>query len=227
MDQDEPVEAPYYTSDPRTIWALPEDERCEAVKDVFRQASLKFSEAAKTDDAKSAQRWSVTAINAIAGLFPDSTDPAHRLIISLMAASVAARSGSYTHILLRSGARVPGTKGGFNIAVAGAAAVAAVSFLQAHGMSKNSARKEVARILAEHGVSRRRSEHGEPIPVTASAIRAWEENPESYPVAAAVSPDYRKTLELEALARGIRTADEALAFLREQADEHLPTILAY
>ncbi|WP_296679580.1 hypothetical protein [Novosphingobium sp.] len=169
---------PDYTSAPKTIWALAEDERCEAVKDIFRQASEKYIEAVARDDAKSAQEYAATAIGVIAGLFPDTKDPSHRLIISLIAANVAARSGSKEHILLRSGARIPGTKGGYNVAAIAAAGVAAVLFLANRGMTKNAARKKVASILSDHGLSRRRGEHGESIPVTASAIRAWEEKPD-------------------------------------------------
>lgn len=218
---------PDYTSQPESIWELPESERCEAVKDIFRQASEKYIEAVARDDAKSAQEYAATAIGVIAGLFPDTKDPAHRLIVSLIAANVAARSGSKDHILQRPGARVPGTKGGYNKSAISAAGVAAVLFLENKGLSKNAARKEVARILAEHGLSRRRGEHGEPIPVTASAIRAWEEKPDAYPVVAAIAPGYRATLERESLARGIGTTVEAVAFLREQAAEHLPTMFAF
>lgn len=222
----EPAE-PEYTSDPKTIWALPESQRCDAVKDIFRQASEKYLEAVESDDAKSAQQWSVTAINAISGLFPDTKDPSHRLIISLIAASIAARSGSNDHILLRPGARVPGTKSGFNIAAIAAAGVAAVWFLENKGMSKHAARKGVASILANHGLSRRRGEHGEPKPLTASAIRAWEEKPDDFPVVAVLAPGYHEHLEREALSRGLTTVDQALALVREQAAEHLPTMFAF
>ncbi|TRD10910.1 hypothetical protein FGU71_02905 [Erythrobacter insulae] len=122
---------------------------------------------------------------------------------------------------------MPGTKGGFNIAAIAAAGVAAVWFLENKGMSKNAARKKVASILAYHGVSRRRGDHGEPKSVTASAIRGWEERPDDYPVVAAIAPGYHETLEREGLDRGLQTIDEALAFLREQANEHLPTIFAF
>lgn len=218
---------PEYTSEPKTIWALPENERCDAVKDIFRQASEKFLEAVSRDDAKSAQQWSVTAINAIAGLFPDTKDPAHRLIISLIAMSIKARSGAKDHILLRPGARVPGTKGGLGIAAISAAAVAAVLFLENWKLSKNAARKEVASILADNGLSRRSGAHGEPIPVTASAIRGWEEKPDDYPLVAAYWPGYLDSLEREAIAKGVETLEEAKAFLREQAAEHLPTMFAF
>ncbi|MBH0113202.1 hypothetical protein I5E68_09615 [Novosphingobium sp. YJ-S2-02] len=216
-----------YTSEPKTIWALPEGQRCDAVKDIFRQASEKYLEAVKSDDAKSAQQWSVTAINAISGLFPDTKDPAHRLIISLIAASVAARSGSNDHILLRPGARVPGTKSGLNIAIMAAAGVAAVWFLENKGMSKNAARKAVASILSKNGLSRRRGEYGEPKPLTASAIRAWEEKPDHYPLVLTIAPGYHETLEREASARGLLSTEEALTFLREQAAVHLPTMFAF
>lgn len=227
MDREPAVESPEYTAEPKTIWALPEGDRCDAVKDIFRQAAEKYLEAVQRDDAKAAQEFAITAIRVLSGLFSDTEDPSHRLILSLVAASVAARSGSKDHILLRPGARIPGTKGGYAMATIAAAAVAAVAVLQNKGMSKNAARKAVASILAEHGLSRKRDEHGGQIPITASAIRAWEERPNDYPIVAEAAPEYLKSLEREILARGLSTANETLVFLREQADQHFPTMLAF
>lgn len=215
-----------YTGEPETIWALPEEEQCNAVKDIFRQSSKDYLEAVDRDDAKSAQEFAVKAISVISGLFPDTNDPSHRLIISLIAANVNARSGSNNHILLRPGARVPGTKGGFHLSAVRAAAVAAVNFLVDKGLTRNAARKAVVEILADHNFSRRRDDHDQPLPVTTSAIRRWEEEPENFPIVAAVWPGYLEELACEALARRVQTADEAKAFLIELAAEHLSTMFA-
>ncbi|MEP2236272.1 MAG: hypothetical protein ABJM58_11745 [Alteripontixanthobacter sp.] len=228
MNGAEEAEEAYYTSAPETIWALPEDERCEAFKDIFQQASEKYLEAVGRDNAGAAQRAAAAAIGVIAGLFPDRDNPSHRLILSLLAANVASRSGSRNHILLLPGARIPGTKGGFNMATIAGAGVAAVTFLEARGCSKNKARKEVASILGDHGISRRRDEHSEPIPVSIGALRSWEEGASEHPIAATSAPRYRAQLEQFASERGgIQTLDDALQFLREQAAEHLKTMLEF
>lgn len=81
--------------------------------------------------------------------------------------------------------------------------------------------------MADNGLSRRSGALGEPIPVTASAIQGWEEKPDDYPLVAAYWPGYLDSLEREAIAKGVETLEEAKAFLREQAAEHLPTMFAF
>lgn len=217
---------PDYTSDPRTVWALPESERADAVADIFRQAAVLYADAAAHDDIKRAQEAAVPAISVIAGLFPDREDPAHKLIAALLGALVAARSGSNRHILLRPGLRISGTKGGFGAACIAAGAVAATQTLEAYGMTKRAARLRVAKMLNTQGYSRKRDDHGAPIPVTVSAIRAWEERPGENPLVVAIAPEYRQYIDKRISDQGLTTADQVAELLEGLTPEFLQNHIA-
>lgn len=217
---------PDYTSDARTIWALPESERADAVADIFRQAALLYADATACDDIKRAQEAAIPAISVIAGLFPDREDPAHKLIAALLGALVAARSGSNRHILLRPGRRISGTKGGFGAACIAAGAVAAAQTLEAYGMTKRAARLRVAKMLTAQGYSRKRDDHGAPIPVTASAIRAWEERPNENPLVVAIAPEYRQYINKRIFDQGLTTADQVAELLEGLTPEFLQNHIA-
>lgn len=217
---------PDYTSDPRTIWALPESERADAVADIFRQAAMLYADAAASDDIKRAQEAAIPAISIIAGLFPDREDPAHKLIAALLGALVAARSGSNRQILLRPGRRISGTKGGFGAACIAAGAVAAAQTLEAYGMTKRAARLRVAKMLTAQGYSRKRDDHGAPIPVTVSAIRAWEERPAENPLVVAIAPEYRQYIDKRISDQGLTTADQVAELLEGLTPEFLQNHIA-
>jgi acetylornithine deacetylase/succinyl-diaminopimelate desuccinylase-like protein len=217
---------PHYTSDPRTIWALPESARSEAVTDIFRQASVLYADATARNNIKEAQEAAIPAINVLAGLFPDREDPAHKLIAALLGALIAARSGSNRHILLRPGLRVPGTKGGFGAACIAAGGVAAVNALFSRGMSKRKARETVAKILTDNGYSRKNGDHGEPLPVTASALRAWEERPADNPLVVAIAPQYLQFIEEKIAEQGLCKADEVVGLIGALAPEFLQNHIA-
>lgn len=217
---------PTYTSDARTIWALPESARADAFADIFRQASVLYTEAVALDDMKGAQEAAFAAITVIAGLFPDREDPAHKLIAAFLGALVAARSGSNRHILLRPGLRISGTKGGFGAACIAAGAVAAAQTLEAYGMTKRAARQRVAKMLTAQGYSRKRDDHGAPKPVTASAIRAWEERPAENPLVVAIAPEYRQYIDKRISDQGLTTANQVAELLEGLTPEFLQNHIA-
>lgn len=217
---------PTYTSDARTIWALPESVRTDAFADIFRQASVLYTEAVALDDMKGAQEAAFTAISVIAGLFPDHEDPAHKLIVAFLGALVAARSGSNRHILLRPGLRISGTKGGLGAACIAAGAVAAAQTLEAYGMTKGAARLRVAKMFAAQGYSRKRDDHGTPKPVTASAIRSWMERPDANPLVVAIAPEYRKHIDKRISDLGLTTADQVAGLLESMTPEFLQNYIA-
>lgn len=217
---------PTYTSDARTIWALPESARADAFADIFRQASVLYTEAVAIDDIKGAQEAAFAAISVIAGLFPDREDSAHKLIAAFLGALVAARSGSNRHILLRPGLRISGTKGGFGAACIAAGAVAAVNTLEARDMTKRAARLRVAEMLNKQGYSRKRGDHGEPIPVTGSAIRAWEERPDENPLVVALVPEYRQYIDERIASQGLTTAAQVAELLEGLTPEFLRNHIA-
>ena len=217
---------PTYTSNPETIWVLPENARADAIADIFRQAAVLYADAVALEDIKGAQEAAFPAISVIAGLFPDREDPAHKLIAALLGALVAARSGSNRHILLRPGLRISGTKRGLGAACIAAGAVAAANALEARGMTKRAARLRVAEMLNKQGYSRKRGDHGEPIPVTASAIRAWEERPDENPLVVAVGPEYRKNIEERIATQGLTTAEQVAKLLEGLTPEFLQNHIA-
>ena len=216
-----------YTSNPQTIWDLPEHLRLTAVTEMVRRLAIEFSEAVQRDDPKSAQMAAAGAIHTIAGLFPAGDDPTHHLVHSLVGAIVSARSGSTDHILLRPGSRVAGTKGGYGGAMIAAFAVAAVHVLHNRGLSKLAARKAAAKILSDLNYSRRRGDHGEPKNVTASGIRRWEEETEANPIPALNAPKIRETVEQDIINNGLSTIEEIKGLLAEHAAALLPKAIAY
>ena len=212
---------PHYSSDPRTIWALPENMRAAAVADIFRQASVMYHDASLTGDKKTAQDSALQAIAVIGGLFPDREDPAHHLIAGLQGALVAARSGSTAQILLQPGLRIAGTKKGLGAAAISAGAVAAVQILMARQMSGRAARKHVAQMLGKRGYSRKNGEHDQPTLITASAIRSWAENPERYPIVAKGASLYREYLEQRIAELNLETVEQIITFLDSLTDKFL------
>ena len=216
-----------YTSNPQTIWALPEELRLTAVTEMFRRLSVDFIEARRQDKPKAAQEAAAGAIMTVAGLFADGDDPAHHLIHSLVGAIVSARSGSTDHILLKKGTRVPGTRGGYGQAVIAGFAVAAVDILQSWDVSKSAARKTVAKILSDRGLSLRKGEHGAPKAVTGSAIRRWQEEADANPIPTAVAPKMRKSIEGDIVANSLTSLDQVVGLLADHADALMPHALAY
>lgn len=233
MGEDEP-EGWRYTANPQTIWALPEQYRVMAVTEMFRRLARDYSDAVERDDAKAAQKAAAGAIHVVAGLFSDGSDPAHHLIHSIVGAIVAARNGSIEnrensdrHILLRAGARVPGTRAGYGDAHVKGFAVAASMVLRKRGMSKLAARKKVAEILAGLGYSLRQDEEHQPKPVTWSAIRSWEENPEAHPIPAKDAPAMAATIEGDIVKNGLSTIAEIIGLIADHARAFVPRALAY
>jgi hypothetical protein len=104
--------------------------------------------------------------------------------------------------------------------------VAAVGALFDRGMSKQKSRKAVAKILSNTGYSLRKGDHGEPLPVTASALRSWEERPDQNPLVAAMSPKNREYIEEQIAARGLTTAAEVVALLADLAPKFLADHIA-
>lgn len=215
-----------YTNDPRTIWALPDEQRLDAFADIFRQASALYADAVQRDDLKGAQEASLAGLSVIGGLFPDREDDAHKLLAALVGALVAARSGSTRHILLRSGLRISGTKGGYGAACIAAGAVAAVITLEARGMTKRAARLRVAEMLNKQGYSRKRGDHSAPVPVTESAIRAWEERTDQNPIVVALAPEYRKYIEQRITDKRLATAEQVGELLESLTPEFLQNHIA-
>lgn len=218
--------APTYTSDPRTIWALPEEQRLAAFADIFRQASALYSDAVRRNDLMGAQDASIAGISVISGLFPDREDDAHKLLVALTGALVAARSGSNRHILLRPGRRISGTRGGYGAACIAAGAVAAVNTLEARGMTKRAARLRVAEMMQKQGYSRKHGDHGAAVPVTGSAIRAWEERTSENPIVVALAPEYRKYIEERITAQELVTAEQVAELLESLTPEFLQNHIA-
>jgi len=207
------------TSDPATIWPLPEDVRCKVVADLIRKNSEIFYAEAIRGNTKIAQESAQRAISAIAGLFPDPNDPAHILLLSLAGVFWNARSGNYDHILLKSGSRIDGTKGGFGHVYVGAFAVSAVKLLSGRGMSETKARTEVAKILADLGYSRKTDDHGQPMPLTASAVRRWYKDEEKYPMQHAMAKRLDK-MHAQNLDNGeIISFAKIITYLRKMAQD--------
>lgn len=218
-----------YTSNPQTIWALPEELRAQAVTDMFSRLAGDYLSAVERDNPKAAQEAAAGAINVVAGLFPSRDDPAHHLIHSIVGAIVAARSGGKPrHILLRPGSRVAGTRAGYGDAMVKAFAVAAARVLVAHGRSDEDARSEIADLLWKHlKYSFRSGEHGEPKRVTQWAIRRWEEEKENNPIPAAVAPGIQASIEHDIVANGLSTLQGVSGLIADHAAEFLPIAIAY
>ena len=218
------------TSDPATIWPLPEEVRWKVVADLIRKNSEIFYAEAIRGNTKIAQESAQRAISAIAGLFPDPNDPAHILLLSLAGVFWNARSGNYDHILLKSGSRIDGTKGGFGHVYVRAFAVSAVKLLSGRrmsetkvgrGMSERKARIEVAKILADLGYSRKTDDHSQPKPLTASAVRHWYEDEEKYPMQHAMAKRLEK-MHAQKLDNGeIDSAAKVITYLRKIAKDIL------
>lgn len=217
---------PEYTSDPRTILALPKDQRLDAIADIFRQLSSRYSAATASDDMKVAQDSAIEAVRVITALYPERDDEGHKLIAALLGALVAARSGSNRHILLRPGLRIAGTKRGLGATAISAGAVAAVWALEARGMSKLAARSRVAAMLTDQGYSLRKDDHGQPLPLTTSALRAWEEQPDRYPIVASWSPEYLRIIEEHIASQGLETVEQVAALLESLTPEFLKNHVA-
>lgn len=203
-----------------------EEYRPASVLAVFSEYAALYQTDARAGRVKGAQEAAYGAIGTLAAAFPDPNDPAHKLIIGLLDAIVAARSGSTDHILLRSGARVPGTKQGLAHQDIAAFALAGVGVLRNHGASALRARKMVAAILTECGFATRSGDHGERKPITDSALRNWEDNHDDFPVAHCIAEPRKKMIEGDVVANGLKSLTEIEGLIREHAVAFVPQRLA-
>lgn len=204
--------------DPQTIWALPEEVRPAAVTALVTRCAEDFQRAVREDEAGAAQDAAIYALASIAGLFPNPEDAPHDLLQSVISMITSAKSGRSEHILARSTVPICGTKRGFGHAYVGGYALSAVNVLVSRWLlSERSARKRVARMLANVGYSLRKGEHEKPKPITDSAIRNWRERADQYPlhnsIAAEMTPVHADNLDPKA---AIPLSD-VLEYLRGQA----------
>lgn len=93
-------------------------------------------------------------------------------------------------------------------------------------MTKRAARLRVAKMLNTQGYSRKRDDHGAPIPVTVSAIRAWEERPGENPLVVAIAPEYRQYIDKRISDQGLTTADQVAELLEGLTPEFLQNHIA-
>ena len=93
-------------------------------------------------------------------------------------------------------------------------------------MTKRAARLRVAEMLNKQGYSRKRGDHGAPIPVTVSAIRAWEERPVENPLVVAIAPEYRKYIEERIVTQRLTTAEQVAELLKGLTPEFLQNHIA-
>lgn len=211
--------------DPQTIWALDEPERISTVRELTKACAQSFRDAAHKNDAAAAQDYAIAALSTMAGLFPpeagnEGNEAANIMLHSLIGMIAGAKGGRTDHLLLQSTRPITtGTKRGSGHALVGAFAISAVNLLTDKGMSAKKAREEVAKVLAESGMSLRSGDHGQPTPITASAIRNWCDKPEDYPLQHANAERMAETHASNLAGRQASTQDGVLAYLRDMAPQ--------
>lgn len=208
------------SSDPRTIWTLDEHERPAAVIALLQRCALEFDDAVKRDDAGDAQDLAIQALASVAGLFSDTSDNVHKMLQSLIGVFLAAKQGSHQHLLLRATRPIAGTKKGYGHAILGGFAISAVnSLIQMEGLSGREARKIIAQMLASAGCSLKSGDHGEPKPITGSALRSWIENPNAFPSQHKIAEGMMEIHADNLKRRNACTTDQVFEYFRFQARE--------
>jgi len=212
-------EGPELFYEPSAIWALEEHYRLEAVIARVRDHASDFREATYQKNSDAAQDCVIGALAAIAGLFPPDDEVTHELLLSIVGVLMGAKVGRTDHILLKRTDSIPGIKRGFGHTNVAGFAIAAFIILTKQGLlSDRAARQHVAKWLSDAGLSLRNGDHGEPIPVTESAVREWFDYPEKFPIAHAIAADMRRIFERHFAANSCTTLAELSSYLAEQAE---------
>lgn len=210
----------FISCEPKTIWALEEHERPAAVITLVKECASQFHEAVRANNSDAAQDCAIGALGAIAGLFPPDDETANELLLSIVGVFMGAKAGRKDHILLQRTDSIPGIKRGFGHNNLAAFAIATVKVLTERKLlSSRAARQRVARWLAAAGLSLRNGEHGEPLPVTDSAVREWCECPEKFPIPHAIAFDMSRILSGNLDNRNLATLPQVSAYLSAKAKE--------
>lgn len=208
------------SSDPRSVWSLPEHERPNAVIEILKACAREFNDAVKRDSSGDAQDMAIHALASVAGLFPDPNDDVHKMLQSLIGVFHAAKWGGHRHILLRASSPIVGTKKGYGHAILGGFAISAVKVLiEGSAMSGREARKTVAQILADAGCSLKTGDHGAERPITDSAIRNWVEQPDNFPAQHVYAAEMVDIHAGNLKRRAATTTNEVLEYFRIHARE--------
>lgn len=213
-------QAPKVSCEPHTIWALEEHQRPEAVIALVKECASQFHEATRQEDSDAAQDYAIGALGAIAGLFPPNEEATQELLMSIVAVFMGAKAGRTDHILLKRTDSIPGIKRGFGHTNVAGFAIAAFRILTDRGLlTDRAARQHVAKWLADAGLSLRKGDHGEPIPITESAVREWFECPEKFPIAHAIAADMLRIFQGHLAARSCTTLPEVSSYFADQAEQ--------
>lgn len=149
----------------------------------FEACAGAFWDAVQAGDSGKAQAIAMTSLEVLARLFTHPNAKAHLLLTSLISLIYAAQAGHTDQVLLAKAGSIPGTKRRLKQAFIGGFAISAVDLLtRKASYAALAARKAVAEMLTEFGVSNRTGDHGEAKPVTESAIRNWIEKRDDYPL---------------------------------------------
>ena len=204
--------------DPKTIWHLNADARHEAVTYLVQKCSEDFKAAVLRSDSGAAQDFAIAALGAVGGLFPEPDNAAHVLLTSLVGMLADAKSGRTSHLLMQNSKPIIGKTRGTGHAYIGGFAISAVNLLvQRNKLSALSARRTVAALLANAGCSLRSGDHGEPKPITGSAIRNWHANPNDFPLQHEIASELLTIHASNLTARNAVMLDEALAYFSTEA----------
>lgn len=210
--------APEVSCEPHTIWALEEHQRSEAVIALVKECASNFQDALRQNGSDAAQDCVIGALGAIAGLFSPDEEATHEFLLSIVAVFMGAKAGRTDHILLKRTDAIPGIKRGFGHNNVAGFAIAAFRILTERGLlTDRGARQQVAKWLADAGLSLRTRDHGESIPITGSAVREWLKYPASFPIPHAIAADMRKIFEGHLAARFLTTLPEVSSYLADQA----------
>lgn len=192
-----------------------EEDRFSAVISKFRDCGSLFRSACDSHDAPLAQEAAIAGLWVVSRLFSSDDADAHSLILSMIGTIVGAKWGRTDHVLLQATCPIEGTRKGLGHAYLAGFAISACRILTAQGYSSRASRRLVAKLLADCGCSLSNGEHGEPLPISAGAIRAWCDG--DVQLHREIADDLVR-IHSEALRlRGQVAPDAVVAYLREQS----------
>lgn len=209
-----------YTTNPASILTLPENLQPDAVRKAISLHAAAFINAIDANRFGDAQEEAVGALAAFGGLFPDPNDPAHVLLSEMidLILKMAVRGGTEVENcdnlspLERGRSKALSTKAGFGSVGRlnrEAFAKAASQVLIDRSVSKATAFKEVANILAASGVtSSYGCKPGHSRKLSKNAIDNWFKKP------SAQAEAMRILIEEQVAMLGLNDVAEVLDLLR-------------
>lgn len=200
----------------------------ELVVESVRFCAEAFFQAERDGDVAAAQDAWMMALTYFAGLFPDPSDPVHHLLTTALAMSIDIREGVGTgkqfqrtipNILLRSSPTGEGWKKGYfhNEHVAFMLAAAEIALEAGIYKNETAANKGIAQMMADLGYSLQNDEHGQPRPISSSAIYRWKIEMHDRPVIRAIVVKTKQIHTTNLSNRGAWGADDIYKYLKEKA----------